>query len=219
MYGQRIAWGEKQYEITGVVKDYHHLSLQNAIEPIVFVPSVSSYFYTIQTDINNLPQKISAINTLYQQYFSGNPFEYFFADETYNKQYATEQQLGNVFIAVALVAIFIACLGLFGLAAFTAQQRTKEIGIRKVLGASVTNIAALLSFDFVKLVLMAIVLATPLAWWAGTRWLQDFPYRTNMGAWIFIAAAVIALLIAIITVSFQAIKAAMANPVNSLRSE
>ncbi|HTL07151.1 MAG TPA: FtsX-like permease family protein, partial [Chitinophagaceae bacterium] len=156
---------------------------------------------------------------LYQKYFAGNPFEYFFAGENYNQQYATEQQLGNVFIAAALVAILIACLGLFGLAAFTAQQRTKEIGIRKVLGASVANIAALLSLDFVKLVFIAIIIASPLAWWAGDTWLRDFPYRAGIGWWIFVAAGFIALLIAIATVSLQAIRAAAANPVRSLRNE
>jgi len=216
--GQKITWGEKQYEIAGLVKDYHHLSLQTTISPIVFIPSVSSYYYTLQTDISNLPQKIAAINTLYQKYFSGNPFEYFFADETFNKQYATEQQLGNVFIAAALVAIFIACLGLFGLAAFTAQQRTKEIGIRKVLGASVGNITTLLSFDFVKLVVIAVVIASPIAWWAAQGWLQNFAYRTSLNGWVFVAAAGIALAVAFLTVSFQAIKAAMANPVESLRT-
>ena len=217
--GQKINWQGRQYEIAGVVKDYHHLSLQNAIEPIVFAPSVSSYFYTIQTGADNLPQKLRTLNALYLKYFSGNPFEYFFADETYNKQYASEQQLGNVFIAAALVAIAIACLGLFGLAAFTAQQRTKEIGIRKVLGASVTNITGLLSFDFIKLVLIAIVLATPLTWWAGNKWLQDFPYRTHITWWMFAAGGVLAIVIAFATVSLQAIKAAVANPVKSLRTE
>ncbi len=217
--GQKINWQGNQYEIAGVVKDYHHLSLQNAIEPIVFAPSVSSYFYTIQTDATNLSQKIATLNTLYQKYFSGNPFEYFFADETYNKQYASEQQLGKVFVAAALVAIFIACLGLFGLAAFTAQQRTKEIGIRKVLGASVTNITALLSLDFVKLVAAALLIATPIAWWAGNKWLENFAYRTSTGWWIFVMAGIIALLIAVVTVSLQAMKAAIANPVKSLRTE
>ena len=217
--GQKIIWVNKQYEIAGVVKDYHHLSLQNAIEPVIFAPSVSSYFYTLQTDVNNLPQKINTLNTLYLKYFSGNPFEYFFADETYNKQYVAEQQLGKVFIAAAIVAIFIACLGLFGLAAFTAQQRTKEIGIRKVLGASVTNITTVLSFDFVKLVCIALVIAAPLAWWAGSKWLLNFAYRTSVSWWMFALAGIVVLLIAVITVSFQAIKAAIANPVKSLRTE
>ncbi|MES1218967.1 MAG: FtsX-like permease family protein [Bacteroidota bacterium] len=175
--------------------------------------------FPLQTDINNLQQKISTLNGLYKQYFPGNPFEYFFADETFNKQYTSEQQLGSVFIASAIITIIIACLGLFGLAAFTAQQRTKEIGIRKVLGASVTNIAGLLSKDFVKLVFISICIASPIAWWVTNKWIMDFAYRAVIGWWIFALAGIIALLIAVVTVSFQAVKAAIANPVKSLRTE
>jgi putative ABC transport system permease protein len=217
--GQKINWANTQYEIVGVVKDYHHLSLQKPIDPMIFLPSVSFVYFTIQTDVNNLQQKIGTLNNLYKQYFPGNPFEYFFADEKFNKQYAEEQQLGNVFIASAVIAVIIACMGLFGLAAFTAQQRTKEIGIRKVLGASVTNIATLLSKDFVKLVFIAICIASPIAWWALSKWLLNFAYRTNLGWWIFAGAGAMAVLIAVLTVSFQAVKAAVANPVKSLRTE
>ncbi|MBS1608879.1 MAG: ABC transporter permease [Bacteroidetes bacterium] len=217
--GQKINWANTQYEIAGVVKDYHHLSLQRPIDPVIFLPSVSFVYFTIQTDVNNLQQKISSLNALYKQYFPGNPFEYFFADEKFNKQYVEEQQLGNVFIASAVIAVIIACMGLFGLAAFTAQQRTKEIGIRKVLGASVTNIATLLSKDFVKLVFIAICIASPVAWWALNKWLSNFAYRTNIGWWIFAGAGTMAILIAVLTVSFQAVKAAVASPVKSLRTE
>lgn len=217
--GQKINWAGTQYEIAGVVKDYHHLALQKPIDAMIFLPSVSFVYFTVQTDVNNLQQKISSLNTLYKQYFPGNPFEYFFADERFNKQYAEEQQLGNVFIASAVIAVIIACMGLFGLAAFTAQQRTKEIGIRKVLGASVTNIASLLSKDFVKLVFIAICIASPIAWWALSKWLMNFAYRTNLGWWIFAGAGAMAVLIAVLTVSFQAVKAAVANPVKSLRTE
>ncbi len=217
--GQTIFWAGKPYEVAGGVKDYHHLSLQTAIEPIVFLPAVSAGYFTLQTGSGSLSQKISTLNALYNKYYAGNPFEYFFADETFNRQYAAEQQLGNIFIAAAIVAIVIACLGLFGLAAFTAQQRTKEIGIRKVLGASVTSIAMVLSIDFIKLVLIAIVIASPLAWWAGSNWLRDFAYRTQIGWWMFVTAGGIAVLIAVLTVSSQAIKAAVANPVKSLRTE
>ena len=217
--GQTITWAGKPYLVAGVVKDYHHLSLQTSIEPLIFLPSVSSGYFTIQTDASNLPQKIKTLRALYEQYFSGNPFDYFFADESFNKQYAAEQQLGNVFIGAAGMAIIIACLGLFGLAAFTAQQRKKEIGIRKVLGATVAGIASLLSIDFIKLVLIALLIASPLAWWAGHQWLQNFAYRTEVSWWMFAVAGCIAVLIAIITISFQAIRAAVANPVKSLRTE
>ena len=216
--GRKILW-EQEYEIAGVVKDYHHLSMHKPIEPVIFLPAVSYGYYSILTDPSNLPSKMAAIQTLYKQYFPGNPFEYFFADETYNNQYKAEQQLGNVFISAALVAIIIACMGLFGLAAFTAQQRIKEIGIRKVLGASVTDITQLLSRDFAMLVLIAAVIAFPVAWYAMHSWLQDYAYRININWWVFVIAGLAAMLIALVTVSFQAIKAAVSNPVKSLRSE
>lgn len=217
--GTKINWAGETYEINGVVKDYHHLSLQAAIDPVVFLPSTSFGYFTVRTDGTNLPGKIARLQDLYKEYFAGNPFEYFFADDTFGKQYEAEQKLGNVFITAAVIAIIIACLGLFGLAAFTAQQRTKEIGIRKVVGASVTSIAALLSKDFIKLVLLAICIASPIAWWALNKWLQDFAYRVHISGWVFVAAAVIALLIAVATISAQAIKAALRNPVKSLKTE
>ncbi len=216
--GKKIKWGQ-EYEIAGVVKDYHHLSLQKAIEPIIFLPSVSFVYFTVQMDVTNMTDKLATIKGLYRQYFPGNPFDYFFADEVYNKQYNSEQKLGNVFIASALVAIIIACLGLFGLAAFTAQQRVKEIGIRKVLGASVADITSLLSKDFVTLVIISAFIAFPIAWYAMYHWLQDFAYRITISWWVFAAAGFAALLIALLTVSFQAIKAALSNPVKNLRTE
>ena len=147
------------------------------------------------------------------------PFDYTFMDEDFNKLYTTEQRTGQIFITFALLAILIACLGLFGLVTYAAQQRTKEIGIRKVLGANVAGIVQMIARDFLKLVIIASVIAFPVAWWAMNKWLQGFAYRINIQWWIFVLAGVIAILIALITVSFQAIKAAMANPVDSLRSE
>ncbi len=216
--GQKILWGE-QMEIAGVVKDYHHLSMHKPIEPVIYLPSVSFVYFTIQTDVNNMPAKLGSLGSYYKKYFPGNPFEYFFADEKYNSQFTTEDKLGNVFIAAALVAIIIACLGLFGLASFTARQRIKEIGIRKVLGASVAGITKLLSTDFLKLVIIAALIAFPIAWYAMHQWLQDYAYRVNISWVVFVIAGVIALMIAVLTVSFQAIKAAVANPVKSLRTE
>jgi len=218
LIGKKILWG-KEYEIVGLIKDYHHLSLRQDIEPVIYLPSVAYGYFTMQTDASNMEGKLASISSLYKTNFPGNPFEYFFADENYGQQYASEQQLGSLFIAAAGVSIFIACMGLFGLAAFSAQQRIKEIGVRKVLGASVTDIAALLSMDFVKLVLIAIVIASPIAWWATHKWLADFAYRTSIGWGIFAAAGCTAILIAVLTISFQAIKAAVANPVKSLRTE
>ena len=216
--GQKISWGEP-FEVIGVVKDYHHKSLREPIQPVIYLASVSFSYFTVQTDTRDMQSKIATLKSLYSSTFPGNPFEYFFADEKYDQQYFAEQQLGNVFIAAAFIAILIACMGLFGLAAFSARQRIKEIGIRKVLGASTASITALLSKDFIKLVLIAIFIAIPIAWWAMNQWLQDFAYRTEINWWIFFIAGLIAISIALITVSFQAIKAAVANPVKSLRTE
>lgn len=217
--GQKINWGNQPYEIIGVVKDYHHMSLREPIQPTIYLGSVSYGFFTVQTDTRNMQSKINTIKSLYNNTFPGNLFEYFFADDKYDQQYVQEQKLGNVFIASASVAVLIACMGLFGLAAFSARQRVKEIGIRKVLGASVASITTLLSKDFIKLVVIAIVIASPIAWWAMQQWLQDFAYRTEINFWIFFVAGLMAIGIALITVSFQAIKAAMANPVKNLRTE
>ena len=216
--GKKILWGEP-FEVIGVVKDYHHTSLREAIRPTIYLGSVSYSYFTIKTDVANLQSKINTIKAIYNKTFSGNPFEYFFAEERYDQQYAQEQKLGNVFIASASVAVLIACLGLFGLAAFSARQRVKEIGIRKVLGAGIADITTLLSKDFIVLVIIAILIASPIAWWAMNKWLQAFAYRTDISWWVFVAAGVLAIVIALATISFQAIKAAVANPIKSLRTE
>jgi putative ABC transport system permease protein len=216
--GEKIKWG-KTYEIVGLVNDYHHLSLREAIQPMIFLPAVSSGYYTIKLKTDHLQDKINTLKNLYQAQFPGNPFAYFFLDENYDKQYKTEQKLGSIFITAAFVAVLIACMGLFGLASFIAQQRTKEIGIRKVLGASVANIIQLISTDFLKLVVIAIVIASPIAWYAMDKWLQDFAYRITVQWWMLALAGAAALVIAFVTVSFQSVKAAIANPVKSLRSE
>jgi putative ABC transport system permease protein len=154
-----------------------------------------------------------------KKYNPADPFEYNFLDQNFARQYEAEQMQGSLLMIFTVLAISIACLGLFGLVTFTAEQRRKEIGIRKVLGSSVSGIVLLLAKDLLKLVMLAIVIATPIAWLAMNNWLQNFAYRTNIGWWLFAMAGAMALLIAFVTVSFQAIKAALANPVNSLRSE
>lgn len=216
--GKKVIWG-KEYEVVGLVKDYHHLSLKQQIDPIIFLPSVSFVYFTVQINPTDIQNKLSELKNIYQARFPGNPFEYFFADESYNSQYTTEQNLGKIFITAALIAIFIACLGLFGLTAFATQQRNKEIGIRKVLGAGSGQLLIMLSTDFLKLVFIALTIAIPVSWWMMQKWLEDFAYRTNLAAWIFILAGFIAFTIAFITVSAQALKAATANPVKSLRTE
>ncbi len=217
--GKQLKWGDQYYEIKGIIKDYHHLALRQRIDPMIFLPNVSFVYFTIQTSEDNMPKKLATLQRLCKQYFPDNPFDYFFEDEAYNKQYAAEQKLGNVFIASAVIAVLIACLGLFGLAAFAAQQRIKEIGVRKVLGATVMNITVLLSTDFMKLVVIAFVIATPVAWMVMSRWLEDFAYRIDIRWWMFAAAGSGAVVIALLTTGYQAVKAAVANPVKSLRSE
>jgi putative ABC transport system permease protein len=216
--GNKILWG-KEFEVIGVVQDYHHLSFRKPIDPIICLPSVSFSYFSLQLNTDHLQDKLAQLKTLYSQNFPGNPFDYFFADESYNQQYFAEQNLGKIFIASALIAIAIACLGLFGLAAFAAQQRTKEIGIRKVLGASVQQLVVLVSAQFLKPVGISMLLAAPLAWWIMHKWLEDFAYRVSISAWIFLLAGGIAVLIAFLTVASQALKAALTNPAKSLRTE
>lgn len=190
-----------------------------SIKPTIYLASVSSGYFTVQTHTRDIQSKIATIKTLYNNTFPGNPLEYFFADKKYDQQYAQEKKLGSVFIASACIAILIACMGLFGLAGFSARQRVKEIGIRKILGASVTNITTLLSKDFVRMVIIAILIASPIAWWVMKAWLDNFAYRTPVNWWIFVIAGIIAVGIALLTVSFQPIKAAIENPVENMRSE
>jgi len=149
----------------------------------------------------------------------GMPFDYAFMDESFDNMYREEQRVGKVALTFAILAVFIACLGLFGLATYMAEQRTKEIGVRKVLGASVSGIVSMLSTDFIRLVFVSFILAVPFAWWAMHNWLQEFAYRIQISWWVFVLAGILALLIALMTVSFQAIRAAIANPIKSLRTE
>jgi putative ABC transport system permease protein len=173
----------------------------------------------MRINTSNLPRTIDHVRKSWATAFRGNPFEYFFLDEYFDRQYASERKFEKLFVSFAVLAIIIGCLGLFGLSAYTASQRIKEIGIRKVLGASVPDITKMLSKDFLRLVIIAIVIASPIAWWAMSKWLEDFAYRVSISWWIFVVAGALALLIAMLTVSLQAIKAAIANPIKSLRTE
>ena len=216
--GQKIKWGTDR-EVIGVVKDYHHLGLQKNIDPIVFLPRHNLSYFAIRLNTNEVQSHITTLENLYKKTFQGNTFEYFFADENYNKQYKSEIQYGTIFTVASSLAIFIACLGLFGLAMFSVEQKTKEIGIRKILGASVTNITTLLSKDFLKLVGIAFIIAVPLAWLGMNKWLQDFAYRIEISWWLFALAGLLAMSIALLTIGYQAVKIALANPVKSLRTE
>ena len=213
-------YGQSALPIVGVVKDFNNQSLHREISPIVMSTRTDRYqTLSLKISTQNIAQTIHVIKQHWQQTFPEKVFDYQFVDEKLAQYYEQDEKMLRLFKAFAGVAIFISCLGLFGLMAFTAQQRTKEIGVRKVLGATVTNIVSLLSRDFLKLVLLANVIAWPLAWWGMQTWLQNFEYRTSVTWWIFGIGGALAILISLATISFQAIKAALANPVNALRSE
>ena len=207
------------YKVIGVVKDFHFKSLHEPISPLVMTLGNNSGTLIAKVKSRDITSLLSSIKKHWSSFSTEEPLVYSFLDERFNKTYQKEQKVGQILGIFAGLAILVACLGLFGLATFTAEQRTKEIGIRKVLGASVSSIVAMLSNDFVKLVLIATIIAFPLSWFAMHNWLQDFAYRINISWTVFAMAGISALLIALITVSFQAIKAAVANPVKSLRSE
>ena len=208
--------------VVGVVKDFHTYSLQHAIEPLVMVmPPAESMKDNLYVKIakGKIPQGLAYLDKTFHQFDKANTTEYHFLNENFSRQYATEERQGKIALIFTILAVLIACLGLFGLASFTALQRKKEIGIRKVLGASVAGITRMLSGDFLKLVCIAAIISFPVAWFAMQKWLEDFAYRINISWTVFIFAAAIAAIIALITIGFQAIKAAVANPVKSLRSE
>jgi putative ABC transport system permease protein len=226
--GQKLAFGNQTSEVVGIMRNFFFTSINNSDEPLaVFVAKDTASAMATQGGSlyvrilpgADLPQMIGRVEQVYAKLSAEKPFEYYFLDQTFNSIYKAETRLATLFGAFTAFALFIACLGLFGLAAFTAEARTKEIGVRKVLGASVSSIVALLSKDFLKLVLIAIVIASPVAWYAMNRWLQDFAYRIEIEWWVFALAGLLAVGIALLTVSFQSVKAALMNPVKSLRSE
>ncbi len=220
--GKRINYGNRDAQIVGVVKDFNFESLHQDILPMIFfIPTDSTFFNFISVKIDGArtSEALAHIQATWQKFLPEFPYDYSFLDEQYGQLYEAEQRQGRVFIAFALIAIVVACLGLFGLASFTVERRHKEIGIRKVLGASVAGITGLLAKDFLKLVLVSIVIASPIAYWAMSQWLDDFAYRIKIEWWMFVLAGILALAIAFLTVSFQSVKAALMNPVRSLRSE
>lgn len=212
-------WGRKG-KIIGVLKDFHYKSLQQPIQPLTMRMERWGYgTISIKVAAANLPETIKSIEGKWNEVIPNRPFEYYFLDDFFNRQYKSEANFGNLFFNFAILAIFISCLGLLGLSSYSTMQRTKEIGVRKVLGASVSNIVNLLSADFIKLVLISLIFASPIAWYAMHKWLQDFAYHTSVSWWVFALAGISSILIAFFTISFQAIKAAVANPVRSLRTE
>jgi putative ABC transport system permease protein len=218
--GKKILWGaDKEWEIVGVVKNYNHQSLKEPISSVVFIPQNNIQYFSLVVEGGDMTSRIAVLERLYKQRFPTNPFEYFFADENYDRQYSEEKQYGKIFLGAASLAILISCLGLFGLATFSVEQRTKEIGVRKVLGATIQDVTLLLSKDFLKLVVIAFLIAAPVGYVLMQKWLADFPYRVDLKLVFFLAAGGLALAIALLTVSVQSIRAAMQNPVKSLRYE
>jgi len=208
-------------EIVGVMKDFNYNSLHDDIKPFMLRYNPNNYLSHLIVSVGSTDYKslLAKMETIWHKNLPAVPFEYSFLDEEVQKQYAAEITLSRIINLFTLMAILISCLGLFGLAAFSAEQRRKEIGVRKVLGASVTSVVQLLSKEFIKLVGVSIIIATPVSWWLMNKWLQAFSYRVNISWWMFALAGFIAIGIALLTVSFQAIKAAIANPVKSLRTE
>ena len=228
--GQRLNWDEwepedslnkvKKGRVIGVVQDFHYKSLHEKLSTSVIqiYPQVA-FKVAVKLKTTDIKNTIAFINNTWNKFSPGYPLDYQFMDDSYGKMYKSEEKLSDLLWIFTIMAIVVGCMGLFGLAAFSAEMRTKEIGIRKVLGANVFNIVALLSKNFLVLVTISSIVAFPIAWWAMNNWLEDFPYRVTISWWIFGIAIIAALAIALFTVSFQSIKAALANPVKSLRAE
>jgi putative ABC transport system permease protein len=218
--GRRFKQWGREGKIVGVMKDFHYRSLQETIKPLSMRIELKQLgLITVKISPQNLTKTIAAIEDKWKVLIPNRPFSYYFLDEFFDRQYRSEQRFGKLFFNFAVLAILISCLGLLGLASYSTLQRTREIGIRKVLGASVPGIVNLLSKDFLILVIISFFIATPVSWFFMHKWLQDFAYRINISWWIFVLAGILAVVIALATISFQAIRAAMSNPVKSLRSE
>ncbi len=227
--GKKIAWDKwipdslnpvKRGEVVGVIKDFHSKSLHEKINKtvlIIYPPIVGKVAVKVRTA--NLPRTLEDIRTVWNKFSPDFPLDYNFLDENFDRMYKSEEKLSSLLWIFTAMAIFVGCMGLFGLAAFSAEQRVKEIGIRKVVGANAANIVTLLSGNFVRLIILSLLIASPVAWWVMNKWLEDFAYRITIGWSVFVIAGISALLIALLTVSFHAIKAALANPVKALRTE
>jgi putative ABC transport system permease protein len=212
-------WGDT-FNIVGVVKNYHQESLKKSFEPLIFryIPN-STYFYSVKVQTSDLPYTIDKIEKEFKSAFAGNPFDFFFLDDHFDQQYKAELQFGKVFGVFASLAILIACLGLFGLTSYMTVLRTKEIGVRKVLGATLVSVMTLLSKDFAKLMLLAIMIATPIAWYVMDSWLAGFAYQIDLAWWVFVVPSILLIFILMVTVSIQTVKAGLSNPVDALKHE
>jgi putative ABC transport system permease protein len=214
-------FNKEMYKVIGVVKDYHYVALNQKISPQLFTMKNSNNYgiYDIKIRPESAAETLKFIHKKFKEFYPMSPYSYVFKDEQNRKNYEAEAKWKQIMLFAAIFTIFISCIGLFGLSVLSAEKRTKEIGIRKVLGASVSNVVTTLSKDFLKLVIIAMVVAIPVAWLVAEKWLENYPYRISLSWWIFVLAGILVVIIALATVSFQAIKAAVANPVESLRTE
>lgn len=224
--GQKLYydWQGKKFEleIIGVMEDYHQTSLKEEIRPTVFeIPKeANEYDYLIASvSKENFSETISSIETKWKQLVNDTPFEYSFLNDSIQQQYNEDRKISRIITGFTIIAMFISCLGLYGLSSYLAESRVKEIGVRKVMGASVNQIVSMMSKEFVKFIFLAFIIAVPLSWYAMDKWLESFAYKTSINAFVFVYAGVAVLAIALLTVSFESIKAATTNPVNSLKNE
>jgi putative ABC transport system permease protein len=206
-------------EVIGVVRNFNFETLKNEVRPMAMYLNTRGPYLVVRTEAGNPKEIISSIRNVWTEQAPWVPFEYSYLDEQFNRMFDKEARLGTVFTIFTMLAILVACLGLFGLAAYTSEQRTKEIGIRKAMGASTSNVVRMLTREFTRLVLISFLLAIPIAWYFMNEWLKAFAYKTSMGIWPFLAAGLTAIVIAWLTVSYQSYRAARANPVESLRME
>ena len=218
--GQRITNSWETFTVIGVLEDFNFESMKQNIIPVCLaLGKDKSSIVAIKMNTANVQDVTGYVSSVWKQFSPNQPIRFTWLDESFANMYADVKRTGRIFTSFAVLAIIIACLGLFALSAFMAEQRNKEIGIRKVLGASISGITTMLSKDFLKLVIVSIVIGSPVAWWAMTKWLQDFAYRISINWWMIAVAGLTAIIIALITISFQSIKAALMNPVKALRSE
>ena len=217
--GEKVVLGGDTMEIAGIISDYHQMSLRSQKAPLVFRLETSNTYLSFKMNSPDYQVVLAEIENVWKQFFPGNPIDYFFLDEFFNKQYDRDRQFSQVFTIFSMLAIFVACMGLFGLASFLTSQRTKEIGIRKVLGSTVQGIVTLLSSGFVRLVLVSNLVAIPIAWWLMDQWLQSFPYHIEVSPMAIVGSGLIVICIALISVSYQTVKAALLNPAETLRYE
>lgn len=219
MLGKRITNYAGLWTVIGIVEDFHYESLREDIRPLGLALGTEASVLAVKLKAGDMSENIQAITTVWDKFAPHQPIRYSFLDERYAAMYSDVQRTGKIFTSFSILAIVVACLGLFALSAFMVEQRSKEISVRLVLGASVNSVFQLLTWDFLRLVLTSIVIAAPISWYMMSRWLEDYAYRTTIGWDVFVVSGIISVLIALFTISFQSIKAAVMNPVKGLRSE